>query len=137
VIIDLPQAVNAAGNNSAQMLFTRDVDNLARFFGRFEPAILGLKYAKEIWALYEKGKLTPETHLTGLFVEPKKSVDVGGVLRVIEDVQKEREFKLAKQAEKRAEKSGKGQEENKDGMLSRIEEPTVRGNAPAKRWGRR
>lgn len=128
VIIDLPQAVNAAGNNSAEMLFKRDVDNLARFFGRFEPALLTLRYAKEIWALYEKGKLTPEVELTGAFVEPKKSVDVGGVLRVIEDAQRERDFKIAKQAERRAEKAGKGAEEPKDGMLHRIDEPTERRN---------
>lgn len=137
VIIDLPQAVNAAGNNSAAMLFARDVNNLARFFGRFEPFLLGLNYAKEIWALYEKGKLTPDVELTGTYVEPPKRVDVGGVLRVIGDAQKERDFKVAKQAERRAEKLGKAPEEPKDGMLSRIEEPTVRGAAPAKRWGRR
>ncbi len=56
VIIDLPQVVNAAGNNSAAMLFARDVDNMARWFGRFEPGILTLRYAREIWALYEKGQ---------------------------------------------------------------------------------
>lgn len=98
VIIDLPQAVNAAGNNSAATLFARDVDNLARFFGRFEPAILGLNYAKEIWALYEKGKLTPDAHLTGTWAPLVKHVDVGGVLRVIEDAQKENEFRLQKKA---------------------------------------
>lgn len=132
VIIDLPQAVNAAGNNSAEMLFKRDVNNLARFFGRFEPALLTLRYANEIWALYEKGKLTPETHLTGMHAEPKKSVDVGGVLRVIGDAQKERDFKLAKQAERRAEKMGKGADEPQDGMLSRIDEPTERRGPPRK-----
>jgi RIO kinase 1 len=104
VIIDLPQAVNAAGNNSAAMLFTRDVDNLARFFGRFEPAILTLNYAQEIWALYEKGKLTPDVELTGQYVAPEKRVDVGGVLRVIEDAQKERDFKVAKRVERDAER---------------------------------
>jgi serine/threonine-protein kinase RIO1 len=156
VIIDLPQAVNAAGNNSAATLFARDVNNLGRFFGRFEPAILRLQYAKEIWALYEKGKLTPEVELTGVFVEPKKSVDVGGVLRVIEDAQKERDFRVAKkverEAERRAEKAGKN-DQPIDGMLHRIDEPNVQGGGrfqkpshasparpvkdPVEQWGRR
>jgi|GEM_PF-267643 len=93
VIIDLPQAVNAAGNNSAAMMFARDVNNMSRYFGRFEPGILTLKYAKEIWALYEKGKLTPDVELTGQYQEPKKQVDVGGVLNAIGDARKEHEFR--------------------------------------------
>jgi serine/threonine-protein kinase RIO1 len=140
VIIDLPQAVNAAGNNSAAMLFARDIDNLARFFGRFEPAILGLGYAKEIWALYEKGKLTPHVELTGTYVPPAKRVDVGGVLRVIEDVQKERDFKVGKQAEKkaerRAEKVGRGSVPPTDGMLHRIDEPSESGRGSGRESGR-
>jgi RIO kinase 1 len=105
VIIDLPQAVNAAGNNSAAMLFARDVDNMARWFGRFEPGILGLKYAKEIWALYEKRKLTPESELTGRFVEPTRAADVGGVLDAIGDARKEHEDKLLRKAGERAPKA--------------------------------
>jgi len=103
VIIDMPQAVNAAGNNSAAMMFARDVDNLARYFGRFEPGILTLRYAKEIWALYEKGKLTPQVELTGLFQESTKKIDVGGVLSVIGDARKEHEERLLKK-----EGSGRG-----------------------------
>ena len=40
VIIDLPQAVDAAGNNHAQRMLLRDVDNLRDFFGRFAPELL-------------------------------------------------------------------------------------------------
>jgi len=98
VIIDLPQVVNAAGNNSAAMMFARDVDNLARYFGRFEPGILTFRYAKEIWALYEKGKLTPHVELTGQFQESTKHIDVGGVLAVIGDARKEHEDRLLKKA---------------------------------------
>jgi len=98
VIIDLPQAVNAAGNSSASVLFARDVNNLAQYFGRFEPGILTLKYAKEIWALYEKGKLTPDVNLTGEFQENTRQVDVGGVLTVIGDAQKEHDARLLKKA---------------------------------------
>jgi RIO kinase 1 len=101
VIIDLPQAVNAAGNNSAGMMFARDVDNMARYFGRFEPGILGLKYAKEIWALYEKGKLTPHAELTGQFQEPTRSADVNGVLSAIGDARLEHEERLQKKAQAR------------------------------------
>jgi RIO kinase 1 len=101
VIIDLPQAVNAAGNNSAEMMFSRDVDNMARYFGRFEPGILGLKYAKEIWDLYQKGKLTPHAELTGQFKEPTKAADVGGVLSAIGDARKEHEDRILKKAQDR------------------------------------
>ncbi len=98
VIIDMPQAVNAAGNNSAGMMFARDVNNMARFFGRFAPEILSLKYAKEIWALYEKGKLTPYVELTGQFKEPMKKADVGGVLSAIGDARKERDARLVRKS---------------------------------------
>jgi RIO kinase 1 len=101
VIIDLPQAVNAAGNNSAAMMFARDVDNMARYFGRFEPGILGLKYAKEIWDLYEKGKLTPHVELTGQFKEPTRAADVGGVLNAIGDARKEHEDRILKKSRDR------------------------------------
>jgi RIO kinase 1 len=37
VIIDLPQAVDAAGNNHAPRMLMRDVDNLRNFFGRHAP----------------------------------------------------------------------------------------------------
>ena len=96
VIIDLPQAVNAAGNNNAEMMFARDVDNLRRHFGRFEPAILELMYAKEIWSLYEQGLLRPETKLTGKYVESSAIIDVGGVLEAIGDAQREHEEKLSR-----------------------------------------
>lgn len=133
VIIDLPQAVNAAGNNSAAMLFARDVDNLARFFGRFEPALLGLGYAKEIWALYEKGKLTPDTELTGRYVPPETRVDVGGVLRVIGDAQKEHDFGVARKKERAAEKAGKAPDVPAGGPLHRLEEPGNRRFTPSSR----
>lgn len=65
VIIDLPQAVDAAGNNHAFEMLERDVGNMAAYFGRFAPELKFTRYAKEMWALYEQGKLTPETELTG------------------------------------------------------------------------
>lgn len=57
VIIDLPQAVDAAGNNHAFSMLERDVGNMAAYFGRFAPELRQTRYAKEMWALYEAGEL--------------------------------------------------------------------------------
>ncbi len=89
VIIDLPQAIDAAGNNNAGRLFARDVDNLAAYFGQFAPEILVTAYAEEIWHLYEKGELHPASVLTGRFASNEKAADVDGVMREIEDSRKE------------------------------------------------
>jgi len=89
VIIDFPQAVDAAQNNHAASLLERDVQNLADFFGRFAPELSETRYGKEIWALYAKGELTPETTLTGRFTDSTKKADVRGVLREIDAAIKE------------------------------------------------
>ena len=80
VIIDLPQAVNAAANNNAQAMFARDVDKITDYYALFAPQLKHTRYAKEIWALYEDGELQPETELTGLFEENLQSADVDAVL---------------------------------------------------------
>jgi RIO kinase 1 len=84
VIIDLPQAVDAAGNNHAPRMLVRDVDNLRRFFGRFAPELLATDYGKEIWALYESGALHPEAELTGRFERVETTVDLESVMREID-----------------------------------------------------
>ena len=89
VIIDLPQAVDAAGNNHAKRMLLRDVDNLRDFFGRSAPALLGTAYGPEIWALYEKGLLNLDTELSGVFAAPKRPVDLGSVVREIDDAKAE------------------------------------------------
>lgn len=91
VIIDLPQAVDAAGNNQAEALLERDIRNLAVWFGQFAPSLLTSDYAGEIWSIYKTGKLTPEVALTGQFRRPDKKADVRGVIREIKDVIKEEE----------------------------------------------
>jgi RIO kinase 1 len=85
VVIDLPQAIDAAGNNNAGRLFARDVDNLAAYFGQFAPELLTTRYAQEIWHLYENGALKPETVLTGRFESDDAAADVDIVLREIKD----------------------------------------------------
>ena len=89
VIIDLPQAVDAAGNNHAKRMLLRDVLNLRDFFGRFAPALLSTDYGPEIWRLYEGGLLTPDTKLSGLFEHQTGPVDVAGVMSVIDDASAE------------------------------------------------
>jgi RIO kinase 1 len=89
VIIDLPQAVDAAGNNHAKRMLLRDVNNLQVFFGGFAPDLLGTDYGHEIWALYEAGTLTPDTALTGQFKHKAGPVDLGGVIREIDDARDE------------------------------------------------
>ena len=89
VIIDLPQAVDAAGNNHAKRMLLRDVENLRHFFGRFAPELLTTAFGPEIWSLYERGMLTTEVLLTGHFERQAGAVDVGGVMREIDDARAE------------------------------------------------
>ena len=94
VIIDMPQAVNAAANNNAQAMLLRDVDNMKNYYGQFAPELLNSSYGKEMWALYEDGQLTPESELTGLFEEPVEAADVDGVLQEIMAAMAEEEERL-------------------------------------------
>ena len=99
VIIDLPQAVDAAANSNARAMLERDVNNLADYFGQFVPALRDTAYGKEIWSLYESGKLQPETELTGVFAEEVAPADVGEVMQVIEDALREEAARQAGRAE--------------------------------------
>ena len=89
VIIDLPQAVDAAGNNHAQRMLLRDVANLRDFFGRFAPTLLATSYGPEIWDLYSRGAPLQAAALTGRFTPPQRTSDVHGVLREIDDARAE------------------------------------------------
>jgi RIO kinase 1 len=89
VIIDLPQAVDAAGNNHAPRMLGRDVVNLRDFFGRFAPELLSTQFGPEIWNLYSHGLLDTESILTGKYELPVGEVDVTGVIAEIEDAQLE------------------------------------------------
>lgn len=96
VIIDLPQAIDAAANNNAQWMLERDINNMRHYYGMFAPELLETEYAKEIWALFEAGKLTPETKLTGLFEESEEKADVDSVLTEIKEAFEEEQERLAR-----------------------------------------
>jgi RIO kinase 1 len=89
VIIDLPQAVDAAGNNHAQRMLLRDVANLRDFFGQFAPELLGSDYGPEIWSLYQQGVLAQDTVLSGHFDSSTADVDLSAVMREIDDARAE------------------------------------------------
>lgn len=89
VVIDLPQAVNAAGNNSAKMMLARDVNNMTAYFGQYDRSLLATQYADEIWDLYERGRLHPDVSLTGHFDNPQVEADIATMLRIIEHAREE------------------------------------------------
>lgn len=91
VIIDLPQAIDAAANNNAFTMLLRDVENLATYFGQFAPELLDTDYGNEMWALYQSSKLHPEYVLTGRYERVEKAVDLNSVMREINDTLKEEE----------------------------------------------
>ena len=84
VIIDLPQAIDAAANNNAKVMLKRDVANITHYYAKYEPKLLETKYAEEIWALYEQGKLQPDLKLTGQFEETNTAIDLDAVLEEIQ-----------------------------------------------------
>ena len=106
VIIDLPQAVDAAANNNAEAMLERDVNNMTQYYGQFAPQLLGTKYANEMWALYEDGALKPETELTGHFDDPEDPSDVDGVLEEIKAVLFEEQKRQERLAENDAPDEG-------------------------------
>ena len=89
VVIDLPQAVDASGNNHAPRMLMRDVANLRAFFGRFAPELLATQYGPEIWHLYAGGQLTPASPLSGRYEREPGEVDLAGVMREIDDTRAE------------------------------------------------
>ncbi|MEZ9784933.1 PA4780 family RIO1-like protein kinase [Vibrio breoganii] len=89
VIIDLPQAVDAAANNNAEWMLTRDVNNIRDYYAQFAPELLATEYAKEMWALYEKGDLKPDSKLTGEFKEDETEADLDSIILEIESARAE------------------------------------------------
>lgn len=89
VIIDLPQAVDASANNNARTMLIRDVRNMATSLGRAAPELLETDYANEMWALFERSELRPDSVLTGVYVAPEGPADVDDVMRQIEEARDE------------------------------------------------
>ena len=89
VIIDLPQAVNAAGNNGARAMLERDVNNIRGTLGRFAPELLLTEFAREMWAHFEQGELTADSKLNGVFARDETTVNADSVLLAIEDAREE------------------------------------------------
>lgn len=94
VIIDLPQAVDAAGNQHAPRMLLRDVENLRHCFGRHAPALLATQYGAEMWSLYASGRLEPDTHLTGRYEPRTGAVDLSALMREIDDARSEESARL-------------------------------------------
>ncbi|WP_220720081.1 PA4780 family RIO1-like protein kinase [Agarivorans litoreus] len=89
VIIDLPQAVDAAANNNAEWMLTRDINNMRDYYSQFAPALAKTEYAKEMWSLFEKGELTADTELSGKFVEQDTVADIAAIMQEIDAAREE------------------------------------------------
>lgn len=89
VIIDLPQAVNAAGNNGALAMLERDVNNIRGTLGRFAPELLETEFAREMWSLFEQGELRADSELTGICARDETKIDPDSVMAVIDDAREE------------------------------------------------
>ncbi|MFO7764398.1 MAG: PA4780 family RIO1-like protein kinase [Wenzhouxiangellaceae bacterium] len=94
VIIDLPQAVNAAANNSAAMMLVRDIDRMKRFFGRFAPELLTTEYGKEMWARYAGGTLDADSPLTGVYRPAEEDVNLDELMAIIDAAREEEAERL-------------------------------------------
>ncbi len=99
VIIDLPQAVDAAGNNHAQSMLARDINKITDYYAQYAPELRKSQYAKEIWSLYENGDLHPDVELTGEFEAIEHTADVDTVLDEIKAAWEEEQARIARMSE--------------------------------------
>ena len=88
VIIDVPQVVQATATNAFSIL-ERDLKQVTAFCGRFAPEVMTTEYAREMWKLYQNGKLRPDTPLTGKFQQSTKAVNVREIMSEIDDARDE------------------------------------------------
>ena len=96
VIIDLPQAVDAAANNNAFFMLNRDVNNITQYYGQYVPELLDTRFSPEMWSLYKEGKLEMDTVLTGEFIEPEGEADIDSVMADIQAVLSEERERVAR-----------------------------------------
>lgn len=99
VIIDLPQAVNAAGNNNAFAMLERDVNNVTETLGQFAPELLQTNFAAEMWQLFEQGELKPESILTGIHIKDETPADVEQVVLAIDEAREQEMFRRERERE--------------------------------------
>lgn len=117
VIIDLPQATDAANNPNSRELFIRDVRNLTNFLATFAPDLAATRFGEEIWSLYERASLHPDSPLTGRWKGSDKKADTRAVLGEIEtaamDARKKREFEGVDDRSRRGRSQVAGQPQGK------------------------
>jgi RIO kinase 1 len=89
VIIDFPQWVDPAVNRNAKKLLVRDVKNITLFLSRWIPGLKKTRYGPEMWDLYEKGELRPDTKLTGKYRPKLVQADTMSLLEEIEAIERE------------------------------------------------
>lgn len=99
VIIDLPQAVNAAGNNNAFAMLERDVKNITDTLGQFAPELLTTNFAAQMWELFESGALRPDSALSGIHIKDETPADLGQVVHAIEDARREEMLRRERESE--------------------------------------
>lgn len=99
VIIDLPQAVDAAGNNNAFAMLERDVNNVTEALGQFAPELLQTNFAAEMWQLFEQGELKPESVLTGIHVKDETPADVEQVVLAIDEAREQEMLRRERERE--------------------------------------
>ena len=99
VIIDLPQVIDASANLSAQFFLERDCKNITEFFSHHAPELKNKPYGKELWTIYEKGDLTPDTQLTGEFTESDGDDDISELMAEINAVMLEAELRKQRRLE--------------------------------------
>jgi RIO kinase 1 len=99
VIIDLPQAVDASANNNAEWMLARDINNIRDYYSQFAPELSSTNYAKEIWALYEKGLLTPDSELTGEYTAIDSEADIAAIMQEIDDARAEERYRRERMKE--------------------------------------
>ena len=108
VVIDFPQAVDPAHNQNARKLLVRDLDNLQLLLTHSVPGSRRLPYGQELWALYTKDNLTPDTQLTGRYRPPKRKANTESVLYEVEVAERDARQRQEAQDPK---KRGRGRRE--------------------------
>ncbi len=95
VIIDLPQAIDAAHNQGARRILLRDVNNLHRFLRGFGPTTRPMRHGAELWDLYARGDLRPDTALTGNHTPSDHDVDLRALLWELEQDEQDEQRRRA------------------------------------------